>query len=200
MGMLAEDTYVRTIGTDELGVVIEQLEDGRYDVGLSNRGPARRDQCWFTADANELQEVVETSLLERGDVARAFDLVTYEVEMDDGSNGAVLAISQTTDGYSVRIYSFTGDTDVTMTLSGDDALDLRLAFQALETHGWVQGFYPDELVRDGYWWRLDVYAAGRFYTCGGESTEPEELVAFFELLAGFGAPRLFGADGRPSLK
>lgn len=198
--MLAEDTYVRFIGTDELGVVLECGEDGRYDVGLSNQGPARRDQCWLTADADELQEVVEAPLLERRDVASAFDLVTYEVELDDGSNGAVLAIGKATNGFQVRVYSFTGDIDATVKIEGDAAIDLYTAFLALETHAWVQGFHPGELTRNGYWWRLDVYAGRRFYTCGGESTEPDELVAFFGQLAGCGAPRLFGADGRLALK
>ena len=198
--MLQEDEYVRFIGTGELGVVIESHGDGTYDVGLSNQGPAQRDQCWLTANEDEIEQVVEGPVLSRRDVADDFDLVCFEVERDDGRNGAVMAISKTGIGYEVRVYSFTGCINATVPVVGFCTRALRKAFKDLETHGWVQGFGCDGPVRDGHWWRLDVYAGARFYTCGGENACPDELPAFLNRLAEWGVPQLFDANNVLALK
>ena len=188
--MLNEGILVRVIATGEVGEVVGWEPGGSrclvrvLPVFLNGGEPDARE-----LKIDDLEALTEADTASRKRVCDGVELAVFDTTCFSNLNGWMsLAFRFLDDGVLVRASDMLDGKGCEMFLQGDDARCLRSAFMEMKSYAWTEEFAPPWPVLDGYGWRLSVYSGSAWYSCSGSNAEPEELVSFFDCLAGLGLP------------
>ena len=199
--MLDEGILVRVIATGEIGEVVRcEPDDPKCLVRVL---PVFLDGCEPDArvlNTGDVEALAEADFASRKRVCDGVELAVFDSTCFGNLDGWMsLAFRFLDDGVLVRTSGVLDGKCRETLLYGDDARRLKSAFMEMKSHAWVEEFAPPWPVLDGYSWRLSVHSGSSWYSCGGSNAEPEELISFFDCLAGLGLPVSWREDDCPVL-